>query len=135
MAGSPADPDLARDWATIDGTGAPHPHAVVLVDAQGVIRHWSVGAEQLFGYSPADAEGSPLDLIVPDGDREWHEQAYDRSMHSGTTRVDGATVLDRPVRCSDGMTRSFKARLVFMKDPRDHAVGAAMIFQHATATG
>ena len=51
-------------------------HALVMVDAAGVIRVWSPGAEALFGYDEASAVGPTLDLIVPEGSRERHRGAF-----------------------------------------------------------
>jgi PAS domain S-box-containing protein len=103
-------------------------HAIVVVDPQAIIRHWSTGAAELFGYSQSEAEGESLDLIMPDEFRTWHEAAYGRSMETGLTSVSGTATLNRPVKCRDGRVRPFLARLVFMKDPLDRTVGATMIF-------
>ena len=94
------------------------PCGLVVVDADGVIRHWDSGAQELFGYTIAEAEGQRLDFFVPDGDRQWN----------------GSAVLERPVKCSDGTIRPFAARRVSMTDPGDHPVGAAMIFVRQPAT-
>ena len=58
-------------------------HALVMVDAAGVIRVWSPGAETLFGYDEASAVGQTLDLIVPEGYRERHWVGFRSAASSG----------------------------------------------------
>lgn len=45
-------------------------HAVILADVDGVISHWSSGAEELFGYRAEDAIGRRVDMVVPEHLRE-----------------------------------------------------------------
>ncbi|MGL4396015.1 MAG: HWE histidine kinase domain-containing protein [Hyphomicrobium sp.] len=40
-------------------------HAIMSVDANGVVRSWNKGAERLFGYSADDIIGRPKALVVP----------------------------------------------------------------------
>jgi PAS domain S-box-containing protein len=44
--------------------------AVVTKTLDGVITGWNPAAEQLFGFSAAEAVGQPIDIIVPDDRRE-----------------------------------------------------------------
>src|SRR5260370_8794147 len=44
--------------------------AVIICDCDGVIRLWNAPAERLFGFTPAEALGSSLDLIIPERFRE-----------------------------------------------------------------
>ncbi len=37
----------------------------MLTDCAGTIRIWNQGAERIFGYSSAEALGSPFTLVVP----------------------------------------------------------------------
>jgi len=46
--------------------------AVIICDRDGVIRLWNAAAERLFGFTPAEALGSSLDLIIPERLRERH---------------------------------------------------------------
>lgn len=41
------------------------PLAVVVVDADGLVSHWSSGARRLFGHSREDAVGRPADDLMP----------------------------------------------------------------------
>jgi PAS domain S-box-containing protein len=48
------------------------PHAILSKDLDGTIRTWNRGAERLYGYSPDEAVGRSVQMLVP-GDRaeEW----------------------------------------------------------------
>lgn len=51
----------------------------VIMDSQGIVRHWTLLAQRLFGYSPKQAVGRSLgDLIVPERARPFHEAGLRR---------------------------------------------------------
>jgi PAS domain S-box-containing protein len=110
-----------------DGSGIP---AIVMADADGVIRHWSGGAERLFGYSSAESEGRSLDLIVPAEYRQRHWEGFRRAVGAGASRLDRAAT-NLPVQCRDGAVRVFPARLVLLVDARRRVVGAMGIYSAA----
>jgi PAS domain S-box-containing protein len=110
-----------------DDLGTP---AIVMADADGVIRHWSGGAERLFGYSSAEAEGQSLDLIVPEEYRQRHWEGFRNAMSAGASKLDRAAT-NLPVQCRDGAVRVFPARFVFLVDARSHVVGAMGIYSAA----
>jgi PAS domain S-box-containing protein len=77
--------------------------AIVTADAQGIIRGWNPGAEQVYGYTAAEAIGQPGTLIsswvVPEGHREETDLLVrvlsgENIKHAETTRVrkDGSRV-------------------------------------------
>jgi PAS domain-containing protein len=43
-------------------------HAIVLLDAGGIITTWNEGAEKLFGYQSEAIVGQPLQLLLAEGD-------------------------------------------------------------------
>lgn len=55
-----ADAYLAR---IVHGSGG----GILGVDGDGTIRSWNAAAERMFGYTPAEAVGRPLALLVPPG--------------------------------------------------------------------
>lgn len=59
--------------------------AVVYADRNGVIRAWNDGATAVFGFTPAEAIGQRLDLIIPERFRAAHWLAYDAAMERGAT--------------------------------------------------
>ena len=105
----------------------PHVHAIVMSDTEGFIRHWNGGAERLFGYSAAEAEGQSLDLIVPREYRERHWEGFRNAMRTGKCKLDRAAT-NLPVLCKDGTVQAFPARFVFLQDARNQVAGAMGIY-------
>ena len=80
------------------------PDAVILVDDEGRIESASPPVERLFGYSPDELTGQPIEMLIPQELRSVHEthrgryiaQPVPRSMGSGLAlfgrRRDGTTV-------------------------------------------
>jgi PAS domain-containing protein len=103
------------------GVGSDEQTAVVLVDTSGVILYWSAGATALFGI--ADPTGETLDVIVPAEFRERHWAGFHRAMTTGESRISGGR-LNIPVRCGDGLTRSFPGTFTVLWDGHGRPVGA-----------
>jgi len=79
------------------------PDAVVLADANGTVRSWNVGAEELFGYTTADAVGSSLTtLIVPKRHQEKHDAGYAAVMNGGASKYGRRDYLRVPAVKKDG---------------------------------
>ena len=68
--------------------------AFVSIDSNGVIIAWNSAAEQMFGWSAAEAMGMFLrDTIVPERLRDQHERAVERVVSGGgAMRSDGRPV-------------------------------------------
>ena len=60
--------------------------AIIMADRKGIIRLWNKGAEMVFGFSPAEALGQSLHLIIPESLRERHDQGYQQVMESGHSK-------------------------------------------------
>jgi len=121
-------PDL---WARHDNrptTGSTaDTHAIVLADADGVIRLLSPGAERLFGHDAKAAIGQTLDLIVPPDYRERHWQGFRAAIANGSPKYEDAAA-NIPILCRDGTVTRFPGRLVFLRNAGGQAVGAMGIF-------
>jgi PAS domain S-box-containing protein len=100
------------------------PTALVMTDAEGVIRYWSDGAQALTGHPAATAVGGSLDLIVPPDYRERHWAGFRAAMASGTAKFEGGSA-NIPVLCADGIVRRWPGRFTLIRDARGRAVGAA----------
>jgi PAS domain S-box-containing protein len=107
------------------------PEAIVVADAEGVIRFWNTGAEELFGYSAAEAVGQTLDLIVPAAQRERHWAGYRQVMLSGTTRY-GRELLAVPGVRKDGARVSLEFHVVLLRAADDGIAGIAAIIRDVT---
>ena len=102
----------------------PGTTALVVADADGVIRYWNDGAEALTGHPAAAAVGSSLDLIVPPDYRERHWAGFRAAMASGNARFEGAAA-NIPIVCADGIIRRWPGRFTLIRDARGMPAGAA----------
>src|SRR5689334_23737320 len=71
------------------------PEAVVVADRDGIIRIWNRGAGVLFGFTPEEALGASLSLIVPERFRRAHDDGYRRTIASGHLRHEGRVMTTR----------------------------------------
>jgi PAS domain S-box-containing protein len=112
----------------VDVTG----DAVVFADLDGIIRLWNRGAEEIFGYSGAEAVGRTLDLIIPEKLQRRHWNGYRRVMKTGVTRY-GRDVLAVPAVHKDGSRRSIEFTVALVRDDGGILVGIAAILRDVTA--
>ncbi|HZX79818.1 MAG TPA: EAL domain-containing protein [Lysobacter sp.] len=90
-------------------------HAVILVDPDGRVRLWSIGAERLLGYRGDDMTGRPLSTLLTAEDRAdgAFDAAVDAALRDGRAldirrlvRADGSTLWAdcsfSPIRDGDG---------------------------------
>ncbi len=78
------------------------PDAIVYADAEGVIRFWNHGAEQIFGWSAGEAVGRSLDLISPEKLRDRHWEGWNKVMATGRSRYAAGELLAVPGLRKDG---------------------------------
>jgi PAS domain S-box-containing protein len=50
--------------------------AIIVIDDDGQVLVWNAKAEKLFGYSREDMVSNPMDLIIPDGYKTYHDKAF-----------------------------------------------------------
>jgi PAS domain S-box-containing protein len=92
--------------------------AVIATDLEGVITHWSVGAQRLYGWSGEEAIGLPLvDLLVSACDRE---QAVE---NMETIRLTGGWEGEFDVRRKDGSSMPTFTQSTLIKDDVGRPVG------------
>ncbi len=102
--------------------------AVVVADAEGVIRLWNPAAERLFGFTKTDALGSSLDLIIPERLRQRHWAGYDIAMAVGETRP-GRDLLRVPALHKDGRTLSIAFTVGLLFGPEGKVTGIAAVIR------
>ena len=102
-------------------------HAIVMANTDGHIVHWNDEAQRLFGYTPDEALGQSLDLIVPPAFRDRHWAGFHKAIATGICSLDRATT-NVPVRCKDGVVQPFPARFVFLQAPRGEVVGVIGLY-------
>jgi len=69
--------------------------AVIYADDAGTIRRWNRAAGDLFGYSPAEALGQSLDLIIPERLRPAHWRGFEAAVTSRALKLSGRPTLTR----------------------------------------
>jgi PAS domain S-box-containing protein len=105
--------------------------AILISDVEGIIRYWNNGAEQLFGYTAAEATGQSLDLIIPENLRGRHWEGYRRVMASGETKYKTGLLSSPGVR-KDGSRISLEFSMVLLHDDAGVMAGCASIMRDVT---
>ena len=105
--------------------------AIVVADAHEKIVLWNAAATRIFGYSEEEALGNTLDLIVPDRQRQRHNEGYSKSMETGTTRY-GTSLLKVPAKHKDGRTLSIAFTVGMLFDEKHQANGVAAVIRDET---
>jgi PAS domain S-box-containing protein len=105
--------------------------AVVVSNVDGKIILWNPAAEQMFGYSEAEALGKNLDIITPDRFRQRHWDGYHKSMETGTTKY-GKQTLRVPAVHKDGHTLSIAFTVAMLYDEQQKVTGVAAIIRDET---
>lgn len=107
------------------------PDAILISDREGIIRFWNSGAEQMLGYSAAEAVGQSLDLFIPEKLRGRHWEGYYRVMESGVTKYQTG-LLSSPGLRKDGSQVSLEFSMVLLKDASGVMQGCAAIMRDVT---
>ena len=105
--------------------------AVVVADASGAITVWNPAAERLFGFTPAEALGKSLDLIIPERLRARHWAGYEKTMASGETRY-AHDVLRVPAVHKDGRAVSIAFTVGLLKSPQGAVTGIVAVIRDET---
>ena len=86
--------EVAREQgqSCFENIAATSPDGIICADHNGLITFWNPAAEQLFGYSPVEATGASIDLIVPAAMRESHGKGLHRVAAGGAPRLIGTSV-------------------------------------------
>lgn len=105
--------------------------AVVVSDPDGAIVVWNPAAERIFGFSPAEALGQPLDLITPDRHRRRHWDGYANTMRTGITKY-GTKLLRVPAMHKDGHSLSIAFTVGLLKDEDGTVTGIVAVIRDET---
>lgn len=105
--------------------------AVIISDTNGIITYWNPAAERIFGFSKEEALGSNMDLIVPERLRHRHNEGYEHSMQTGTTRY-GDKLLTVPALHKSGKPLSIAFTVSMIFDDNHKAVAVAAVIRDDT---
>jgi PAS domain S-box-containing protein len=106
--------------------------AVIEADSQGIVRFWNPGAERIFGFSPAEAIGQSLDIIIPARLRKRHWDGFDHSMKTGHTQYSEGDVLAVPAIRKDGTQISIEFTILVLRNDAGSIIGIAAILRDVT---
>jgi PAS domain S-box-containing protein len=96
--------------------------AVIGKTLDGVITSWNAAAQRLYGYSPQEAVGQPISLIVPP-EREEELSAILQRLRRGERIEHHETIR----RCKDGRRVPISVTISPIRDGADRIVGASAI--------
>ncbi|MEO6569837.1 MAG: PAS domain S-box protein, partial [Opitutaceae bacterium] len=102
--------------------------AIVSKTLEGVIVTWNKGAEQMFGYTVAEAVGQPIKMLIPPN-RIDEEPEILRRIRQGERVEHYETVRQR----KDGTLFDVSVTISPIRDPRGTIIGASKIARNITA--
>jgi PAS domain S-box-containing protein len=106
--------------------------AIIATDRGGVVNFWNPGATRIFGYTPSEAIGQSLDLIIPENLRARHWDGYHRVMETGESRYGAGQLLSVPGVTKDGRRISVEFTIVMLRDRENRPAGTAAILRDVT---
>jgi PAS domain S-box-containing protein len=101
--------------------------AILSKDLNGVILSWNYGAERLFGYTPEEAIGQPVVMLIPP-DRHNEEPRILEQIRRGESVQHYETVRQR----KDGMLIDISLTVSPIRDAEGRVVGASKIARDIT---
>ncbi|MCB1884899.1 MAG: PAS domain S-box protein [Geminicoccaceae bacterium] len=110
------------------------PDAVIYADREGLIRFWNAGAARIFGFSPEEALGQSLDIIIPERLRKRHWDGYDHMMATGRSRYAADKLLAVPAQTKAGEALSIQFTVVPLHDAGGGIEGIAAVLRDVTPT-
>ncbi|GLQ06347.1 sensor histidine kinase [Sneathiella chinensis] len=63
--------------------------AVIVINDRGLITHWSISAEKTFGFTPEEAVGKNVSMLMPNPYRDQHDQYLRNYLQSGKGKIIG----------------------------------------------
>ncbi len=101
--------------------------AIIGKTLDGIITSWNRGAEQIFGYTAAEAVGQHLRLLVPPGQREEIPSILER-----IRRGESIGHYETKRRCKDGNVIDISLSVSPIRDDSGRVIGASKITRDVT---
>lgn len=105
--------------------------ALIFADTQGIIRNWNPGAEDIFGYTAAEAIGKSLDLIIPERLRKPHWEGFQRAIDQGATMYGRRSMITRSLHKA-GKQLYVDMSFAVVKNQAGETIGSAAVARDAT---
>jgi diguanylate cyclase (GGDEF)-like protein/PAS domain S-box-containing protein len=112
--------------ARFESMAAATPSAVICADDNQRIVFWNAAAEQLLGWSAAEALGENLELIVPEKMRATHARNMARFVASNDVGSYGGRTMELPVLRRDGIEVPAEVTLSAWREDDRAFFGAAV---------
>lgn len=109
------------------------PDALIVADAEGIIRLWNGAAERMFGFSADEALGRSRDIITPERLRARHWAGFHQTMRTGQTRYGAGDLLSVPAVRKDGQQISIQFSILPLEGPDGGLQGIAVIMRDVTS--
>ena len=106
--------------------------AIIATDREGKITFWNPGAERIFGFTAADANGQSLDLIIPENLRARHWSGFRHTMATGTSRYGHGDLLSVPGLSKDGRKISVEFTIVLLRNAQQEVAGTVAVMRDVT---
>lgn len=106
--------------------------AVIVSGADGAITLWNPAAERMFGFTPDEAMGQSLDIIIPERLRKRHWDGYHETMRTGETRY-GTQLLRVPAVHKDGRAMSIAFTVALLSGGGDQPHSIVAVVRDETA--
>ena len=100
--------------------------ATLTVDTEGRICQWSCDAEELLGYSAAEAIGQSIELIIPPHLRGRHHAGFDRFVRTGISHLPEVATSPAVRKTGEIVKMDISVKAVYGEDKTIIAVQAAM---------
>jgi PAS domain S-box-containing protein len=104
--------------------------AIIRVDTTGQICSWSREAEELMGYSAADAVGRSVELIIPDHLRQRHSVGFARFVQTGIATLPEVTTTVALHKSGKLMKLPISVKALYGEDQEIEAVEATFYPSH-----
>ena len=100
--------------------------ATLTVDSSGRICAWSRDAEELLGYSEAEAIGQSIELIIPPQLRGRHDAGFGRFVKTGVSQLPEIATSPAVRKTGEIMKMDISVKAVYGDDKTIIAVQATM---------
>lgn len=115
------EPDLARPALQQAGD------AIIVVNTAGIIREWNDKCVELFGFTPEQAIGADVKLIIPEKLRDAHDRAFLRAMTQGHLSSDGHPRRTKALTADGGVVYVTMTFAVVNDDAPAPAIGSVAV--------
>jgi PAS domain S-box-containing protein len=116
----------------VDAVLAMASDAIIATDRTGIISFWNPGAVRIFGFTPDEAIGSSLDLIIPHNLQARHWAGFNRVMETGDGHYGHGDLLSVPALTKSGRRISVEFTIMMLKDEKNHPTGTVAILRDVT---